>query len=90
MELKSVFVKCAKDFQLKLDSSLKKCLRSEPNMRFRKNYLTELLQKTLLRCDVKSSKTLKSFSKELSFVVVCETLVHWGEVAGTNVKIIKW
>ena len=67
MELKSVFVKCAKDFQLKLDSSLKKCLRSEPNMRFRKNYLTELLQKTLLRCDVKPSKSLKSFSKELFF-----------------------
>ena len=60
-------VKCAKDFHLKLDSSLKKCLRSEPNMRFRKNYLTELLQKTLLRCDVKSSKSLKSFSKELFF-----------------------
>ena len=90
MELKSVFVKCAKDFQLKLDSSLKKCLRSEPNMRFRKNYLTELLQKTLLRCDVKSSKVLTHFQWNFSFVVVCQTLVHWGEVAGTNIKIIKW
>ena len=61
-------VKCAKDFHLKLDSSLKKCLSSEPNMRFRENYLTELLQKTLLRCYViVSSKSLKSFSKELFF-----------------------
>ena len=36
-------------------------------MRFRKNYLTELLQKTLFSCDLKSSKSLKSFSKELFF-----------------------
>ena len=59
-------VKWAKDFHLKLDpSQLKKCLRSEP--RFRKNYLTELLQNTLIRCDVKSSKSLKSFLMELFF-----------------------
>ena len=72
-------VKWAKDFHLKLDPSLKKCLRSEPNMRFRKNYLTNLLQKTLLRCDVKSSKSLKSFSKEIFF---CSGLRNTRSLAG--------
>ena len=61
-----LLVKWAKYFNLKLDP-MKNCLRSEPNMRFRKNYLTKLLQKTLLRCDVKSSKSLKSFSKKIFF-----------------------
>ena len=68
MEPKSAFGKVSKVFSSKIGPySLKKCLRSEPNKRFTKNYLTELLQKTLLRCDVKSSKSLKSFSKELFF-----------------------
>ena len=72
-------VKCAKDFHLKLDPSLKKCLRFEPNMRLKKNYLTKLLQKTLLRCDVKSSKSLKSFSKEIFF---CSGLRNTRSLAG--------
>ena len=48
-------------------------------MRFRNNYLTKLLQKTLLRCDVKSSKILKSFSQEIFF---CSGLRNTRSLAG--------
>ena len=62
MEPRSAFGKVGKVFSSKIGLySLKKCLRSEPNKRFTKNYLTEL------RCHVKPSKSLKSFSKELFF-----------------------